>query len=43
MRDDAPTTAPEETGAMIDHILTRYHEAHRADLAGLFSRFEPAQ
>lgn len=35
MRDNAQTTAPEETGALIDHILSRYHEVHRADLAGL--------
>ncbi|WP_273523587.1 hemerythrin domain-containing protein [Rhodosalinus sediminis] len=34
---DAATEAdrPEETGALIDHILTRYHEMHRADLASL--------
>lgn len=27
--------APEETAALIDHILTRYHEMHRSDLASL--------
>jgi regulator of cell morphogenesis and NO signaling len=39
MHDDATATAtPEasqETGALIDHILTHYHEMHRADLASL--------
>jgi regulator of cell morphogenesis and NO signaling len=29
--DGAATDAPEETGALIDHILTRYHEVHRAE------------
>lgn len=31
----ATPAAPEETGALIDHILTNYHEMHRADLASL--------
>lgn len=35
MQDDAMTEAPQETGALIDHILSRYHEIHRADLASL--------
>lgn len=35
MRDDATAGVPAETGALIDHILTRYHEMHRADLASL--------
>jgi regulator of cell morphogenesis and NO signaling len=35
MQDDATTAVPQETGALIDHILTRYHETHRADLASL--------
>jgi len=26
---------PQETGALIDHILKRYHEMHREDLASL--------
>ena len=26
---------PHDTGALIDHILTRYHEMHREDLASL--------
>lgn len=30
---DASTDAPQETGALIDHILTRYHEMHRVDRA----------
>jgi regulator of cell morphogenesis and NO signaling len=29
------TSAPQETGALIDHILSRYHEVHRAELAEL--------
>jgi regulator of cell morphogenesis and NO signaling len=29
------TDVPQETDALIDHILTRYHEMHRADLASL--------
>lgn len=29
------TTAPLETRALIDHILTRYHEVHRRELAEL--------
>jgi regulator of cell morphogenesis and NO signaling len=29
------TCAPQETGALIDHILSRYHEVHRAELAEL--------
>lgn len=35
MHDDATAAAPQETGALIDHILTNYHEMHRADLASL--------
>lgn len=27
------TDAPKETGALTEHILTRYHEMHRANLA----------
>lgn len=34
------TAPPQETGALIDHILTRYHETHRADLASLVSLAE---
>jgi len=29
------TDVPQETGALIDHILTRYHEMHREDFASL--------
>jgi len=29
------TDVPQETGALIDHILTRYHEMHREDLVSL--------
>jgi regulator of cell morphogenesis and NO signaling len=29
------TSAPQETGALIDHILSHYHEVHRAELAEL--------
>jgi len=35
MQDDATNAMPQETGALIDHILSRYHEIHRADLASL--------
>jgi regulator of cell morphogenesis and NO signaling len=35
MKDLPETEAPQETGALIDYILTRYHEMHRADLASL--------
>lgn len=35
MHDDATAAAPEETGALIDQILTNYHAMHRADLASL--------
>jgi len=31
----AEADVPQETGALIDHILTRYHEMHRADFAAL--------
>lgn len=35
MKDLADAEVPRETGALIDHILTRYHKRHRADLASL--------
>lgn len=35
MQDFATPTLPQETGALIDHILTTYHAMHRADLASL--------
>jgi regulator of cell morphogenesis and NO signaling len=35
MRDDATTVVPQETGALMDDTLTRYHEMHRTDLASL--------
>lgn len=35
MTDHGDTDEPRETGALIDLILTRYHEMHRADLASL--------
>lgn len=31
----AKSTAPKETGALIEHILTRYHEVHRRELPEL--------
>jgi regulator of cell morphogenesis and NO signaling len=31
----AVADAPQETGALIDHILTRYHETHRRELPEL--------
>ncbi len=35
MWDNDETDLPRETGALIDYILSRYHERHRADLAEL--------
>jgi len=35
MHDDAATTPPQETGALIDHILTNSHVMHRAGPASL--------
>lgn len=35
MEDLAITGAPRETDALIDHIVTRYHAVHRAELADL--------
>ena len=35
MNDLFETEVPQDTGALIDHILTRYHEKHREDLASL--------
>lgn len=32
---DLPVDAPQATGSLIDHILARYHETHRAQLASL--------
>jgi len=37
MHDDATAAVPQETGALIDHILTNYHAMHRADLASLIT------
>lgn len=33
--DTAAQDAPQETGALIDHILTRYHDTHRTELEWL--------
>lgn len=35
MQHDATSTLPQETGALIDHIIRNYHEMHRADLLSL--------
>lgn len=35
MRETSATEVPQETDVLIDHILERYHEMHRADLASL--------
>ncbi|MEZ5797820.1 MAG: hemerythrin domain-containing protein [Paracoccaceae bacterium] len=35
MSDAADTAVPQQTDALIDHILTRYHAVHRAELATL--------
>jgi regulator of cell morphogenesis and NO signaling len=35
MNADETATPPQDTGALIDHIVTRYHQMHRADLASL--------
>lgn len=40
MKDRAEIEPPQETGALIDHILTRYHDAHRDDLATLLTLAE---
>ncbi len=37
MKDSTDIEAPHETGSLIDHILTRYHHVHRAELAELQS------
>jgi len=35
MQSDPVAAVPHETSELIDHILTRYHEVHRAELADL--------
>lgn len=40
MKDLPEADVPQETAALIDHILTRYHESHREDLASLVSLAE---
>lgn len=35
--ESARRSAPDETGDLIDHIVSRYHERHRADLPGLIA------
>lgn len=35
MKDFPANEVPQETGPLIDYILARYHEVHRADLASL--------
>ncbi len=35
LRDAAGRNAPEDTPALIDHILSRYHDTHRAELEWL--------
>ena len=35
MQSDIDAAVPHETGELIDHILARYHEVHRAELADL--------
>jgi len=35
MQDDTEAAVAYETAALVDHILTRYHEVHRAELADL--------
>ena len=35
MHDDATAAVQQETGTLIDHILTNSHQMHRADLASL--------
>lgn len=34
---DSDADAPQETGALIDHIRIRYHDAHRRALPGLIA------
>ncbi|KRW96111.1 iron-sulfur cluster repair di-iron protein [Paracoccus sp. MKU1] len=38
--DNAGRDAPTETPALIDHILTRYHDTHRQELRGLIDLAE---
>lgn len=35
MHEDITAAVPQETAAMIDHILSNCHEIHRADLGSL--------
>lgn len=35
MHNDATAAVQQETGTLIDHILTNSHQMHRADLASL--------
>lgn len=35
MVDEVTAGVPQENGALIDHILTNYHQMHRVDLASL--------
>lgn len=39
----AALEAPEETGPLIDHLLTRYHETHRQELAFLIPLAEKVE
>lgn len=43
MKGSAEITAQQDTGALIDHILNRYHEAHRAELATLLPLAEKVE
>ena len=40
MHDDATAALQQETGALIDHILTNSHQMQRADLASLVTLAE---
>ena len=35
MQTDSEAAVPADTSALIDHILTRYHQVHRAEVAAL--------
>ncbi len=41
-RAETPGSYSAETGALIDHIVNRFHEAHRRELPELVRRALPA-
>lgn len=43
LRQAAGREAPQETGALIDHLVTRYHDTHRQELAFLIPLAEKVE